>query len=294
MTSLFTRLNGALMAATWVERFGILKDWCKVCPVCGGTAFLRTTAEAALSPFSDADQPRCACWYLYVSMQVLWLGGFPKGNLPLNFDSVFPLTTVVDDVWQKVFPDSYAWEMSGEDQAALRFWTENAATTAAHGLSCVLFGDKGTGKSALATALAKEFAKRQGIDVCGIKKNFSARWLVADSLYEDMGKGWRAKDLLGPCMQADLLVIDDLRMAYRGIQATEYVERMHSLLQYRAGNNLSTLITTNKIAQGQDYESNAITEFLGVVRDEIPQRFGKYRYIRLTNMALRPSSEWGC
>lgn len=285
------------MGATWAERFGTVKDWSMGCPVCRGETFLELSVEQRIMPFRDEQQKRCPCWYLYGAMTVLWLGDFPKGYLTLNFDSSFPfeqMPAAVEVEWQKKYPDSYAWELSDDDQNALRHWTEKVDDTALRGLSCVLYGDKGTGKSALATALAKEFVKRRGLDYCGVRASFSARWLVADSLYEDMGKGWRAKDLLGPCMQADVLVVDDLRMAYKGFLATEYVERMHSLLQYRAGNSLPTIITTNKIAQGQDYESNAITEFLGVGRDDIPQRFGKYRFIRLLNAALRPSSEWGC
>ena len=285
------------MGATWAERFGTIKEWSTGCPVCHGETFLALPIEQRIMPFRDAQEQRCPCWYLYGSMYLLWDGGFPKGYVSLNFDSAFPLAQMpaeVDAAWHKRHPDSYAWEMADDDQRALKHWTESANDTALKGLSCVLFGDKGTGKSALATTISKEFVKRRGIDACGPRAEFSVRWLVADSLYEDLGKGWRAKDLLGPCMQADVLVIDDLRMAYKGFLATEYVERIHSLLQHRAGNSLPTIITTNKIAQGQDYESNAITEFLGVGRDDIPQRFGKYRFIRLTNAALRPSSEWGC
>lgn len=285
------------MSMTWIERFGTINDWSAGCAVCRGDTFVGMTVEQTMSPFRDAEQQRCPCWYLYMAMQALWIGGFPKGYLPLNFDSTYPFVSMPSDTeksWHEKHPDSYAWEMSDEDQRALQHWTEKADDTALRGLSLVLVGDKGTGKSALATALSKEYVKRRGVDGCGLRSEFSARWLVSDSLYEDLGKGWRAKDLLGPCMQADVLVIDDLRMAYRGVLAVEYIERMHSLLQYRAGNSLPTIITTNKIAQGQDYESNAITEFLGVTRDAIPQRFGKYRFVRLTNAALRPSSEWGC
>lgn len=282
---------------TWAERFGTINDWSVGCPICRGETYVDVPIEQRLMPFRDANQPRCACWYLYLSMQALWLGGYPKGYVELNLSSAYPLVRMPADVevsWQARHPDSHAWEMQEDDRRALQGWHEKADDTALRGLSVVLFGDKGTGKSSLATAMAKEFSKRRGVDSCGLCKGFSARWLVADSLYEDIGRGWRARDLLGPCMQADVLVIDDLRMAYKGVLAVEYIERIHSLLQFRAGNCLPTVITTNKIAQGQDYESNAITEFLGVARDEIPQRFGKYRFVRLTNTALRPLSEWDC
>lgn len=285
------------MSASWVDRFGTIQGWSQSCPICRGTTFVDSTVEQIVMPFRSADERRCACWHLYVAMQGLWLGGFPKGFLSFNFDSIYPCQDMTDPIatsWKEKFPDSYAWEMSEEDLSALNYWVQEAKTVAQKGLSLVLVSGKGTGKSALATSLAKEFVKRQGLDSCGLVSDFSAMWLVADALYEDLGKGWRGKDLLGPCMKADLLVIDDLRMAYRGFTAVDYIERVHSLLQYRSGNSLPTIITTNKIAQGQDYESNAITEFIGVTRDEIPQRFGKYRFVRLTNAALRPSSDWGC
>ena len=283
------------MAVTWQERFGTISDWSSGCPICSGETFLSLTVNQLVSPFRSADQPRCPCWQLFVAMQALWVGGYPKGHLELNFDSAYPLDRMPEDTkqkWYARFPDSYAWEMSEDDERALKRWTEGAHEVAVRGLSIVIYGDKGTGKSALATTITKEFVKRRGLDSCGLIKGFSSQWLVADSLYADLGRGWRAKDVLGPCMQADILVVDDLRMAYKGFLVAEYVERLHALLQHRAGNNLPTIITTNKIAQGQDHESNAITEFLGVTRDSIPEAYGKFRYVRLTNMALRPTSEW--
>lgn len=284
-------------SSAWQERFGDLKNWSTSCPICKGTSFLALSTDRVFAPFRDEADQRCPCYYLFLSMQALWVGSYPKDYLTLNYDSSYPasqLPSAIEAVWDLRFPDSHAWLMAPEDEAALAYWVDNADAVATKGLSLVLYGDKGTGKSALATTLSKEFVKRRGIDACNLRSDFSVRWLVADALYEDLGKGWRSKDAYGPCLNADLLVLDDLRMAYRSAVAAEYLERIHSLLQHRSGNGLPTIITANKIAEGQDHVSNAITEFLGIDSDGVPQRYGKYRFVRLTNTALRPASEWGC
>jgi len=159
-------------------------------------------------------------------------------------------------------------------------------------LSLVIHGDKGVGKSSLATVLAKEMTKRLGIDATGFTQ-FKPRFLVGDELYQYLStKDWKGMQVANEAMRCDLLVIDDLRLSYTGYAGSELIERVHSFLQYRSGSDLSTIITTNKLGITADFADNAVTQFLGVSGDKIPDKFGKYRYIRVTNKALRPEPDW--
>lgn len=289
------------MAAGWEERFGSLQDWASACPVCKGQLFVGLTAEQLVAPFKDADGgDRCACWLLYHAMRILWAGGFPKGYLEFNWDSTSSsvLAGKMDEKtpdgvkWYERFPNSYVWEWSKADETAVDYWASNMKVVALKGLSLVLWGEKGIGKTALATALAKELVKSRGIDSAGVKSEFVAKFLVSDVLYEALSQGHKGQNLAEPAMKADILVIDDLRLGYKGYIATEYLERLHTMLQHRSANALPTIVTTNKIAQGQDFDSNSIAEFLGIAKDRVPKSYGKYRFVRLTNRALRQVSDW--
>jgi hypothetical protein len=229
-------------------------------------------------------------------MQRLWEQEFPRGYLRWNWDSQWPYdlhsNETLNALWMSVFPDSYAWSFNEEDETAMRFWVDHATEVQSLGLSIFLHGSKGTGKTALSTVLAKEFTKRKGLDSTGVIQTFVPRFLVCDELYQYLSdKDWKGREIANQAMRADLLVLDDLRLNYAGYVQTEYAERLHAFLQYRAGCNLPTIITANKVAAAKDFASNCVTEFLGI-SGEMPQKFGKYRFIQLTNEPLRPEPEW--
>jgi hypothetical protein len=285
---------------TWDQTFGSAKDWCVRCPFCNGSGFRRLKPEQYFAPFRDADNERCPCWILYTAMARLWEKQFPRGYITLNWDSIWPYNLdrtewgALLEKWELEFPDSYDWEFSSEDEVAMRFWVDNSDIVATKGLSIILQGSKGVGKTALSTVLAKEFTKRRGIDAAGFLERFVSRFLVCDELFEYLShKDGRSKETINESMKADLLVVDDLRLNYTGWSGSEYQERLHSILQYRAGCNLPTIISVNKIDTTQDFTSNCITEFLGIEPElPLPQKYGKYRFIQLINKPLRAHPEW--
>jgi hypothetical protein len=196
--------------------------------------------------------------------------------------------------WESVFPDSYAWTFSTEDENAVRFWVDNPGVVDEKGLSVLLYGGKGVGKTSLATTLSKEYTKRVGVDNTGAIRAFRPQFMVAESLYELLStRSWHGLELYQKSISASILVLDDLRLSFSGYVANDYFERIHSCLQHRASNNLPTIITANKAEDRKDFQANCVTEFLGISSAAgVPEKFGKYRFIQLDNQALRPDAEW--
>jgi DNA replication protein DnaC len=209
---------------------------------------------------------------------------------------MWPTKLQTSKEWEAQFPDSYAWEFDQEttDEEAIRYWVDNPDQVQTRGLSLLLFSGKGVGKTSLATTLAKEYTKRVGVDDSGAIGSFTPRFIVTDTLYElILTRSWHGLELYQKAISSDLLVLDDLRLSFKGMGANDYFERLHSCLQHRAANNLPTIITVNKIDDRKDFQANCVTDFLGVQAAELPDKFGKYRFVRLSNTALRPEPEWG-
>ena len=293
--------------AQWAEAFGTYEAWSVNCPFCRGGGFIESVRFApdlaSLGMFrdpSDSSHQRCPCWLNWVTMQRLWDKEFPHAYIRLNWDSTWPrlwdnLSEEGQRIWTERMPDSYAWKFDDEDELAMRFWVDNPNAVNVKGLSVILHGDKGVGKTALATVLVKELTKRLGVDASGYISSFNPSFLVADELYEYLSnKDWKGREVSNQAMRSSILVLDDLRFNYTGYVQVEYIERLHSFLQYRAGCNLPTIITANKIIASQDFANNSITEFLGLSNQGAPKKFGKYRYIQLVNEPLRPDPEWSC
>ena len=282
---------------TFVERFGTAKEWSTECVLCKGTQFL-DQVEISITMFREITDKRCPCWLCYTAMQRLWEQSFPKAHIQMSWDSSYPVILKDEklrSLWEQRHPDSWAWQFPEDDENAVRFWVDNPNEVDLKGLSLVLYGPKGTGKTSLATVLSKEYTKRKGVDPTGFKSDFVPKFLVCDELYEQLAsRDWKGRENVQQAMHSSLLVLDDLRLNYTGYVQVEYSERLHSFLQHRAGNNLPTIITVNKIAQTQDFKDNAVTEFLGLTQSEIPKRFGKYRFVELSNQPLRPEPEWNC
>jgi len=279
----------------WVESYGSYSEWCSECPICKGQRFLSESSPLQLGlAFREASSEACPCWFLYCAMQRLWAQEYPKGYLGWNWDSTYPLSELPPEhPWYTRHPESFAWSFSEADEEALRFWVNNPLAVVSKGLSLVIHGDKGVGKSSLATVLSKELVKRRGVDASGYISEFVVRFLVGDELYQYLNMRDRAgHEVLNTALRASLLVIDDLRLAYTGFANTELVERVHSLLQHRAGNNLPTIVTMNKLSKSADFKPNSVTEFLGIEATGIPDKFGKYRFIQVTNEPMRPAPDW--
>jgi hypothetical protein len=280
----------------WAESFGTWQEWSSGCSVCQGQRFLGSADPLQIGmPFREASSDACPCWFLYMAMQRLWSKEFPKAYLLWNWDSTFPLKTplAADHAWYVKHPESFAWRFSEPDEEAIRFWVNTPEVVVNKGLSLVIHGDKGVGKSSLATVLSKELVKRRGVDASGYISDFTVRFLVGDELYQYLGMRSReGHAVLDEAFKSSLLVIDDLRLAYTGFVNTELVERVHSILQSRAGNNLPTIITMNKLSKSADFKPNSVTEFLGIDADHVPDKFGKYRFVQVINDPMRPAPDW--
>src|SRR5579872_2950981 len=272
--------------SAWLDKFGTLGDWCSPCPFCGGKEFEQIAKGDVVDTvmqelWQDSSTIRCACWRLYITMARLWEMEFPRSYVQYNWDSSWPYRRDESNQgkfqkWDELHQDSYSWGFSHEDEEVIRFWVDYPEAIANKGLSLVLHGKKGRGKTSLATVLAKEMTKRVGIDSTGFIGTFEPRFLVCDELYEYIStKDWKGKELSNKAMRSSVLVLDDLRFSNSGYASTELIERLHSFLQYRAGCSLPTIITTNKISASKDYESNGITDFLGITSYGAPQKFGK-------------------
>jgi len=233
-----------------------------------------------------------------MASRVLVSNGFPKGYVLYNWDSSWPnkqMTKEQQTAWEELYPDSYAWSFSSEDQEnAVRFWVDNPEVVNDRGLSILLYGGKGIGKTSLATTLAKEYTKRLGVDDAAPISAFRPQFMVSDGLYELISiKSWHGHEMYQKAISASVLVLDDLRLSFTGYVANDYFERVHACLQHRAANNLPTIITANKADDRKDFQSNCVTEFLGITQlHGLPDKFGKYRFIQIDNQALRPEAEW--
>jgi hypothetical protein len=284
--------------ATWMEQFGDLGSWSQGCPVCQGSQFRTRSVAQVVAAFTDASEDRCPCWRIFHANAALWEHGFPRGYLAYNWDASWPLdTTTPPEVlarWQQRFPDSNVWSLEERDERALVYWADPHPDVFRRGLSLVLWGEKGTGKTALATVLVKELQKRRGLDAAGIRGDFAARFVACDELFDLVhgrnGAGQRRS--FSELLTADVVVLDDLRFSYGGYAVAEFIERVHYLLQHRAGSNLPTVLTVNKVGAAQDFVPNAVSQFLGIAGGDMPASFGKYRFVQLTNEPLRPEPEW--
>lgn len=282
---------------SWLETFSNDKTWSADCPICHGSQFLEDRQDRKSKVWVDSSDSRCPCWINYTTMARLWDQGFPRGYLKFNWDGSYPLAPDGSQRWSEwehwKCQDSYIWQFNESDEQAVRYWVDNPDEVDRRGLSIVLYGAKGTGKTSLATTLAKELTKRKGVDASGSNEKFIPRFMVCDELYESLSsKDWKLRESSKQAMQAQVLVLDDLRLNYTGYVQVEYAERMHSFLQYRSGSNMPTIITANKLGTTQDHGSNCVTDFLGIQNNEYPERFGKFRFIGLTNSPLRPDPEW--
>jgi hypothetical protein len=253
--------------------------------------------STSISMFTNhTGKTRCACWTMYYAAQQLWDKGFPRAYLRYYWDSGYPvdhgMVSEEDSAaFEDRFPNSTAWMMSKEDNDACQFFSEWGHDVATKGLSLLLYGGKGCGKSALATSLALEATKRN-LDPTGWRDSWKPYWLSCDHLYEIIQqRGPVVRETMAAVEKASLLVVDDLRWVATGFAAADLVERLHRILQVRTQSLLPTIITANRIGECGDLQPNAVTAFLGI-SDTIPVRYGHYRMISLTNDPLRPNAAW--
>lgn len=275
----------------WIEQWGSPADHSKPCPICKGSGWL----ERSTGLFQHASDitARCPCWLIYSSAQQLWHHGFPRAYLKYFWDASWPaqLTDAEWEAFAEVYPTSMAWGMTEAEQQACDFFAGWSKPVRTQGLSLLIHSVKGSGKSALATALAAEVTKRN-MDPTGWRGKWQPAWISCESIYEQIGlRGQGIRELTEKAESATLLVLDDLRWQPTGYLAQDLVERLHRILQTRSNNLLPTIITANRAGNDGDLQANSVTAFLGI-SDKIPERYGRYRMIHLSNDPLRPLAAW--
>lgn len=281
----------------WVDAWPSPTDWSKACPICQGRqVYIERVPPTfdrsfGIGVFDNGRDKRCPCWQIYYAAQKCWDVGFPRGYLNYFYDPGYPINSVhpeLEKAFLEAFPKADAWTMSEADAAdVMRFLDSVEAQQ--HGLSLCVYGEKGVGKTAFATAIAAEMVKRYGLDFTGWRNSWVPAYVTSDTIFASISN--RQGRNVDHFLDVDFLVIDDVRLSQSGFIGDEFVERLHNLLQWRSANNLCTVLTANKIGQNADSAPNAISAFLGLTGN-VPNAYGKYRFIKLTNVPLRPLSPW--
>lgn len=264
----------------WIDTWGSEADFCSKCPSCKGTGWL-TSAR------------RCFCWYIYKASLRLWGCAFPRAYLAYHMEPAYPYSQSLSDVAKEFYPASTIWDMASADEEAINYFLDNWEEVRKQGLSLFIYGPKGCGKTAFATSIAIEITKRSlRSDGSGWDGSWVPSFICCDAIYEAVALRSRVtSELIERAMDADFLVLDDLRIQGQGVIASDASERIHRILQHRSYNNLPTIITANKVGNAADFQPNAVTGFLGIA-STIPDRFGRYRMIQLTNDVIRSEPKW--
>jgi len=277
----------------WIDAWGSQEDFSRTCPLCGGSTWIKPQEMGIIARTGGV---RCPCWHVYNAALRLWQRGFPKAYLRCFFDPSHgvDINTYSEDVQSAFFqnyPESQAWSFDDDDHSALTFFLENyCGQVRQHGLSLFIHGPKGAGKTALATALAVEAAKRYHREG-GWDGSWLPSFVAVEAIYEGLSRKDKGVSIVDSCFDADLLVLDDLRMNATGYIAADTYERIHRILQHRSQQCLPTIITANKVGAEGDFAPNSISAFLGISK-EVPKKYGRFRFIGLKNDPLRPDSLW--
>jgi DNA replication protein DnaC len=225
------------------------------CPLCHGTGFEIRTGPGGLTAAAE-----CACGRQGRGEALLRSAGIPK-----RYDHCSLETFEIHDA---------------SHEAALRIareWVERWPDRAEHGL--LFLGDPGTGKTHLAVGIARDLVRKKGARVLFCEQRQLLKELQGTF---DSGAGRSEGDVLGPVLEAEVVVLDDLGAGRTTPWARDV---MHDILSHRYNEKLPLIMTSNR-PTGEEREQRAAADAQLADGLTLRDRLGEALMSRMYEMCL--------
>ena len=208
------------------------------CPTCGGTGFTIRDDDSGV-----AVAIRCACSVRDRADRILKGARIPRRYEHCSLDEF--------ELWRAGL---------AEPLELAKDWFARWPLSVDVGLLFV--GPPGTGKTHLAVGLLRALATRKGAKV-----HFAEQRELLKELQStfDGGAGRTESDVLGPILEAEVLLLDDLGAGRTTAWAQDV---MHDVLAHRYNRKLPTVMTSNR-ATGDDDESAPVSSEAPTLRDRL-------------------------
>jgi DNA replication protein DnaC len=224
------------------------------CPLCHGTGFEIRTGPGGLTGAAP-----CACGREGRGEALLRSAGIPRRYDHCSLDAF------------------EVHDASHESALAIaREWIERWPDRTEHGL--LFLGDPGTGKTHLAVGIVRELIRKKGARVLFCEQRQLLKDLQATF---DSGAGRSEWEVLGPVLDAEVLVLDDVGAGRTTPWARDV---MHDMIAHRYNEKLPMIMTSNR-PTGEEREPRA-AESASAEGLTLRDRLGEALMSRLYEMCL--------